>query len=61
MTAGDLMSVATPVLMTRVAEKWGLRAVFFTSATMPLLFVAAIYLLMKPQYNKFFVWACKAS
>ena len=49
MTAGDLTTIATPIVMTNVIDRWGIRSVFFTSPIMPLIAMAGIYLLLRPR------------
>lgn len=49
MTAGDLTTIATPLLMTNVIDVWGIRSAFFTSPIMPLIAMTGIYLLLRPR------------
>lgn len=49
MTSGDLTTIATPILMTNVIDRWGIRSAFFTSPIMPLIAMTGIYLLLRPR------------
>jgi MFS family permease len=49
MSAGDLTTIATPILMTNVIDMWNVRAAFFTSSIMPLIAMTGVYLLLKPR------------
>jgi len=47
MAAGDLTTIATPILMTNVVDLWGIRSVFATSPIMPLIAMVGLYLLLR--------------
>ena len=47
MSAGDLTTMITPILMTNVIDLWSIRSTFFTASIMPIIAIMGIYLLLR--------------
>ena len=47
MSAGDLTTITTPILMTNVIDLWSIRSAFFTASIMPIIAMIGIYLLLR--------------
>ncbi len=51
MTAGDLTTITTPILMTEFIDLWGIRSAFFASSVMPLMAITGIHLLLRARID----------
>ena len=47
MAVGNVMGIVTPLVMTRVIDSFGLRTVFFLTATLPIVFMFIISFLLR--------------
>ena len=51
MAVGNVMGIATPLVMTRVIDSFGLRTVFYLTATLPIIFMGIIYFLLRTNID----------